>query len=176
MAKALDAVDKRLRPLARQLRVVRAVSCESGKGMEDLREEIESLIFQLDKIGEPVPSAYVALERFALEERKVRQPPVLTYASWSSIAQACGVLDASGIAAATSLLNNLGSICHYAQPQLRDVVVLDPQWLVDVISGLFSIKHSFARNGMLPTSALAQIWRESRFPPSLHPYVPLPPS
>lgn len=171
VAKALADADKRLRPLAPKLRVVRAVSCESFKGMEDLREEIESLVFSLEKIGEPVPSAYLALERFAQEERKVRQPPVLTFAAWSSIAQAWGLLDASSITAATSLLHNLGSICHYTHPQLKDLVILDPQWLVDVTSALFSVKHNFARNGMLAVSALAQIWRESRFPPSLHPYL-----
>jgi hypothetical protein len=55
--------------------------------------------------------------------------------------------------------------------KLRNIVVLDPQWLTKVMATVFTTKQSFSKNGILPHSNLAQIWRPPSFPPELHPFL-----
>jgi hypothetical protein len=36
-------------------------------------------------------------------------------------------------------------VCRVCRAQLRDVVILDPQWLMDVMSTVVSTKHNYCR-------------------------------
>jgi hypothetical protein len=48
---------------------------------------------------------------------------------------------------ALQLLHDLGSILFFADDNhLNDKVVLDPQWLANLMASLFTTKHSWVRN------------------------------
>src|SRR5690348_6123496 len=49
----------------------------------------------------------------------------------------------------------------------RDLVVLDPQFLADVMAGVVTFSHTLVRQGVLQHKDLAQVW--GRFPVELHP-------
>lgn len=167
VAEQLAEVERKYRSPA--LRFVRAVSCESGRGVEELRQEIENLVLTLDKMGELIPSSYLSLEKFVLEERPRRMPPVVSLRTFQAMAAACNVTAADSQAVATRLLHSLGVLVHYGQdPRLKDLVILDPQWLIEVMASILTTKHNFSRNGLLPLSALLQLWREPKFPVALH--------
>ena len=46
------------------------------------------------------------------------------------------------LAQAVQFLHELGSLQHFNNPALRHHVVIDPQWIVDVMACVVSVKHS----------------------------------
>jgi len=65
-------------------------------------------------------------------------------------------------------LHQLGSIIYfYNIKMLQDLVILDPQWLMQVIATIFTTKHTWIKNGLLEHSALKQIWKA--YPEEIHP-------
>lgn len=54
----------------------------------------------------------------------------------------------------------------HIKTSFRDLVVLDPQFLADVMSGVVTFAHSLVKNGVLMHKDLAQVW--SKFPVELH--------
>ncbi|GAM23578.1 hypothetical protein SAMD00019534_067530 [Acytostelium subglobosum LB1] len=71
------------------------------------------------------------------------------------------------LGAATDFLTNLGIILHYNTPSLRDLVVLDPQWLADVMSSLVTFSHQWIKEGVLRHNDLPAVW--SAYDPALRP-------
>jgi hypothetical protein len=83
--------------------------------------------------------------------------------------------------------------------QLKEVVILEPQWLMNVMSTVVSTKHNYCRygavishaplythswhsstrlnvrtmcrNGVMAHSALPHIWKAPDFPPEVHPFI-----
>lgn len=89
--------------------------------------------------------------------------------TFQQMCAACNVTAADSQAVATKLLHSLGVLVHYGnEPRLKEIVILDPQWLIEVMATILTTKHNFARNGMLPMSALLQLWREPKFPVAIH--------
>lgn len=130
------------------------------------RSFISSLLSLLQEyVGRPMPSTYLALEKALQAQCKVRMPPILTWREYRDLAHLSQIeVEGDDLITATTLLHNLGSlvyfaneekvcrrdlsvdsrrIAHMCEPQLRDVVILDPQWLMDVMSTIVSTKHSF---------------------------------
>lgn len=166
VSKTLAEVEAKIRGMTKRLHTARAVSCATGRGLDELRLDIESLVLSQASIGERIPASYFELERFALAQRRLRQPPILPFSAWCLAARSCGIEDQQSLAAATALLHSLGSICHFKL--LDDIIILNPQWLADMIASVFSLKNTFSRNGTLTNAALAQLWKDEKFPPSLH--------
>ena len=48
----------------------------------------------------------------------------------------------SQLAQAVAFLHDLGAIQHFQTPALAERVVIDPQWIVDVMACVVSVKHS----------------------------------
>jgi serine/threonine protein kinase/GTPase SAR1 family protein len=50
-------------------------------------------------------------------------------------------------------------------------VVMDPQWIVDMLATIVTVKQNFVHNGVLEEKHLIQIWREPKYPRELHPFM-----
>jgi len=51
------------------------------------------------------------------------------------------------------------------------VVVLHPQWLVDLLGTIMTTHHSHTKDGILKESSLPHIWKPPKFPEQLHPFL-----
>jgi hypothetical protein len=149
------------------------VSCATGQGIEQLLAELKDLVAKQEHIGQALPTNYLELEKILVGMPKERMPPILPWSEYESLARLCLVEQEHDLRAATSLLHNLGSIVHFpndekvrvapsavrklqacaddgwllclTDTQLKDVVILDPQWLMKVMSTIFSTKHSYCK-------------------------------
>lgn len=84
----------------------------------------------------------------------------------------CGIISESDLLTATSFLHNWGSLVYFEKDEkLSNVVVLDPQWLTKVMSTVMTTKHTYVKGGLLPRSALLQIWRAPEYPEHLHEFL-----
>ena len=58
-------------------------------------------------------------------------------------------------------LHDVGTITWFndSKASLNSLVVLDSQWLADVMSSIISFKHSWVKKGSIATSNLLHIWK-----------------
>ncbi|HET9255751.1 MAG TPA: COR domain-containing protein, partial [Pseudonocardiaceae bacterium] len=73
------------------------------------------------------------------------------------------------------LLHDLGHVIYYGEDEsLRDVVVLNPEWLTKAIGRVLEDRPTRRENGVLDHARLKEIWRErpggSGYPARYHPY------
>lgn len=89
----------------------------------------------LDYINESIPLTMRALcdsIHIGLTEKSVDQ--TVTWEEFGVLAEECGV-PSNQLDAAATLLHELGSLAYFWEPkELRNTVVLDPQWLINVIT------------------------------------------
>jgi len=109
------------------------------------------------------------VEDFVLAERTQRIPPVMHFDEFKNVVSSCGIsVDvATGVA---EFLNNMGSLVFWNDPRkgVNEMIVLDPQWLVDLMATLISTKANFVSNGILRRTDVTHIWHPPRFPASFH--------
>jgi len=152
------------------------VSNQTGLGMENLRKAIEEIVIQQKHVGQLLPKRYSALEKALILEREKKKanslPPICKWEEYSKIAELCLIDDEKELEVATSLLHNLGSLIHFGDDEkLRDIIILHPQWLTDVMSSVFTTKANFVKNGILSHVDLPLIWRPPVFPVHLHSFL-----
>ncbi len=52
---------------------------------------------------------------------------------------------------------------------MKDTVILDPQWLADIMSSLITTKNAFLKKGVLNHSDLLLVWKdEKKYPKQIH--------
>jgi internalin A len=142
----------------------------SGTGIDDLRNVIAAQAAKLPQMGELVPSRWL----LASEDILKRREPQIAH---TEFAAACGShgLDGEATATLANLLHDLGHIIYYAGDEgLRDIVVLQPEWLTKAIGYVLEDTPTREAGGVLYHSRLKEIWqgREDgeRYPAEYHPY------
>lgn len=127
---------------------VHLVSPVTGKGIDALINNIRKVVSRQEFIERKMPSSYLELEKVVLQQAKSRNPPVLKWDAYRELAELCAIKDCEcgDLTAATALLHSLGSLVHFAnEDKLRNIVVLSPQWLMDVLATVVSTKHNYCR-------------------------------
>lgn len=138
-----------------------AISARTGEGVQELKDLIEKRIMNAKNMGEMLPESYLLLERSIMEERRIRNPPILSKAKFSEIGHLCNIKDERELGRASTLLHNLGTVIYFDKdPTLSQYVILNPHFLAKVFSTLITTKHRFTMGGIIPHSALIQIWRD----------------
>lgn len=99
-------------------------------------------------------------------------PDMISRAELERWALACGVAKGE-LSAAVNFLRDIGIILYFSLPRstetgvvVDDLVVLNPQWLADVMSSLISFHHAWVKDGVLPVSAVSNVF--GKFPPEMH--------
>lgn len=81
-----------------------------------------------------------------------------------------GIFDASELAQALQFLHDLGSIMHFSTHEtLRSRVVINPQFMVDLMACLVSVHNNFIVDGKLNHADVGKIWK--KYDPNLHEWI-----
>eukprot|EP01133_Synstelium_polycarpum_P001517 gene1517-1772_t len=148
---------------------VKTVSCTNGKGVASLRETLENLVASQPNMGESLPRSYMLLENLVKEETKKRTIPTIPWPDFVQLGTICTITDEAELLRATMFLNQLGSLVYFPKEAgLRQLVILEPQWITVMLSSIITTKHSYAKDGVLPHKSLKQVWRAPLYPESLH--------
>ena len=128
------------------IKLITAISCLDGQGIEELKAEISKEALKMKHIGEILPKPYMLLESAISnlkEERKLNnEPPIVQWSEFINLAAACHIHSPDALTAATSFLHDLGVLLHYTDEGhdgLNQMVVIDPQWLIDMAVCFLSI-------------------------------------
>jgi len=99
-------------------------------------------------------------------------PDMISRAEMERWAHYCGVPKAD-VRAAIDFLRDVGMILYFSLPRstdtgvvTEDLVVLNPQWLADVMASMITFHHTWVKDGVLPINNISNVF--SKFDPAMH--------
>ncbi|KAL8560611.1 hypothetical protein ACOMHN_062576 [Nucella lapillus] len=155
------------------------VSSFSGQGMQELREQMIEVTLQQQYMGEKIPGVWLGFED---NLKMITDRSVIPYTELEKIANQSGIFEASEVVQAVHFLHELGSVVqavqflhelgslqHFTNDFLKDQVVINPQWIVDVMACVVSVKDSAIKDGRLRHQDIGLVWKD--YPESLHSWL-----
>jgi internalin A len=140
------------------------VDNRSGTGLEQLRMALASQAARLPQMGEQVSRRWTV----GRDRLLARSEPQLAYQAYVEVCAEHGV-QADQANALLGLLHRGGQLLHYAHdPDLDQVVILQPEWLTKAISYVLQDPPT-KRVGVLEHARLREIWQA--YPAPLHRYL-----
>jgi hypothetical protein len=104
------------------------------------------------------------LDRIVLHQKDAGRP-ILKWNEYQQLGTKANITDDRTLISATEFLHDVGSLIWFNQSSLKDLVILDPQWLSNVMASIISFKSNW-KNGVLHHANLPIIWKN--YPESLH--------
>ena len=145
------------------------IDSKTKRGVSELRLAISKEAALLPQMGSAL-SAHWARVR---EELAGLSVAYVAYGRYLEICSAHG-LGGAEATALSALLHDLGVIIHYADDDgLRDLVVLQPEWLTKAIGYVLEDERTRSQGGVLEHERLRDIWGSSsglNYPYELYPY------
>ena len=141
------------------------VSNKNGTGIKELIEFIGQVAGSLKFRQLQVPASYSKLHDLIESNNSL---PYIEWNEYLQLCSSCSLQTEEEISSATEFLHNNGTLLHFDDPKhgLNRLVILQPQWLVDVLASVISFKSKINENGILAHSLLKMIWK--KFPKDLH--------
>jgi len=135
-----------------------AVSSKTGKGLSKLTETLVSLA-RSNASFQQIPESYSKLEKSILQIRTTAN--TLSFTDFVGVAIQAGV-DKSAVPSCLQFLHDVGLVMHFDDKTagLRDLVILDPLWIANLLSSIITLKHSYGKDGIIMASSLPLIWKE----------------
>ena len=147
-----------------------AVDNSSGAGLAELRAAIAAECAALPQMGERMSRDWIAARDKVLAHPEPQIP-------FDEFVETCSWHGLNEAAAATlaRLLHELGHVIYYGEDDgLRDVIVLQPEWLTKAIGYVLEDGAPGERDGVITHRRLAEIWAErggrAAYPSHYHPY------
>lgn len=143
-----------------------AVDSRTGLGIPELRLLLSSQAAALPQMGERLSSRWVS----AREDLLARPDFQVARAEFDAVC-AFHRLPVEAVDTFAKLLNDVGYIVYFPEDEgLRDIVVLQPEWLTKAIGLVLEDSGTRAADGVLAHGRLRSIWSRDEYPTSLHPY------
>ena len=163
------------------LPTVFCISAKTGHGVKELKAKIVESVKDSDFlpiVPKPWVEFYFQIVNYQASLHEIKQQSdhdddattLKQYIFWEEFEEWAGK---AGIASSeckllAEFLSSAGTISHINDPasNLDKIVVLDPQWLTDLMAALITFQHSFIKNGILQEQCVPQIF--NHYPPSIH--------
>ncbi|XP_060080095.1 uncharacterized protein LOC132559485 [Ylistrum balloti] len=133
------------------------VSSKDGNGIPGLKQELFKVTLQQEYMGEKIPQAWLQLEKLLTDERDKNK--VLDFKTLETKAVDVGIVDSTEISQAVQFLHDLGMIQHFSNENLRNQVIIEPQWIVDVMACVVCVDQAVIQNGRLKHADIKKIWK-----------------
>jgi internalin A len=147
-----------------------AIDNSNDFGIEELREAVGRNTSLLPQMGQKISPRWVAVREAVLNYGTTK--PQIPYREFEDICTMHGVFgdEASTLA---KLMHDLGLIIYYDEDEgLKNVVVLNPDWLTRAISYVLEDEATRNAGGILDHRRLKAVWqdKDDGFPPEYHRY------
>jgi len=133
------------------------VENSTGVGIPALRLAIGREAAQLPQMGQRISKRWALARDEILALAQAR--PQIPYEQFAKICQRHGVTSREMVTFA-QLMHDLGQIIYYSEDEgLKDIVVLNPEWLAKAISYVLEDAPTIDAAGVLDHARLRDIWR-----------------
>jgi internalin A len=148
------------------------VDNRTGDGIPELRKAIAAEAAQLPQMGQLISPRWVAA-RGEILALAVAEPQI-RYEQFTRICEQHEMTEPETLALA-QLMHDLGQVIYYGGDDgLKDVVVLNPEWLTKAISYVLEDKPTRDKGGILDHARLRTVWHDdldqAGYPARYHPY------
>lgn len=147
------------------------VDNRSGQGIPELREAIAAEAARLPQMGQLMSPRWVSAREEILA--LAADEPQIRYEKFARICEQYGLTDPE-TAALAQLMHDLGLVIYYGDDDgLKDIVVLNPEWLTKAISYVLEDEPTHDGGGILDHARLQSIWHDDLddgYPSRYHPY------
>ncbi len=146
------------------------VDSRTGVGLSELREAIGVQAARLPQMGQRISPRWVSAREEILARAEAE--PQIRYEQFAGICERHGVTGPE-ISTLAKLMHDLGQVIYYAEDEgLKDIVVLNPEWLTKAISYVLNDAPTREAGGVLDHARLREIWHERQDGYALryHPY------
>jgi len=145
-----------LRSRYSQIRCFAHVSNKTGDGIGGVREKIAELAASLPLMGESWPTTWLSAADAVRDSSE-------TYVSLSALHDIYREhkVTPESFDILTRWLHDLGSVLHFSHDsELRDVVLLKPQWVSEKISEVLECPDVIASNGIFRHNHMDSVWAD----------------
>ncbi|CAF3553209.1 unnamed protein product [Rotaria sordida] len=132
------------------------VSTYTGDNVSELIESIIKTTLALPYMDEQIPKAWLGFEQLIA----ACDDDILEYNQVADIAHNAGIFDPGEVLQSIQFLHDLGSLQYFSSEHLKNYVVINPQWIINVMACIVSIKDSPVKNGRLFHSDIDIIWAD----------------
>lgn len=131
-------------------------------GIDNLREEIARVAAGLPEMGRKVPAKWQRVRQALTETKKAYLP----YDEFLSVC-AKHEMNAEQAEVFVAVSHTLGHLIHYGyDSQLRDIVILKPDWLAKAISFVLDDKETREKHGLVDKKHLRRLWNDPERDPN----------
>ncbi|CAF3639029.1 unnamed protein product [Rotaria socialis] len=141
------------------------VSTFTGDNVSELIDSIIKTTLELPYMDELIPKVWLSFETLIPGCNE----DILQYNQVADIAHNAGIFDAGEVLQAVQFLHDLGSLQYFSSEHLKNYVVINPQWIINVMACIVSIRDSPVKNGRLFHSDISTIWID--YDSHLHPWI-----
>eukprot|EP01114_Cavostelium_apophysatum_P022155 TRINITY_DN7922_c0_g2_i4.p1 TRINITY_DN7922_c0_g2~~TRINITY_DN7922_c0_g2_i4.p1 ORF type:complete len:1489 (-),score=439.35 TRINITY_DN7922_c0_g2_i4:127-4593(-) len=148
--------------------IAQVVAADVTKSVKQIKKSLKDMTAQHKIMGELMPQSYLELEKLIIEERKTKN--IVGWPYLLKLGAVANLNDSGAILRAVKMLHELGSVVYFDDKNsgLSDCVILNPQFITDLLATIITTKHKFVKEGIIHHRDLDQIWREPEFPKELH--------
>eukprot|EP00058_Branchiostoma_floridae_P020994 XP_002606484.1 hypothetical protein BRAFLDRAFT_126447 [Branchiostoma floridae] len=125
------------------------VSSHTGQGVKELHDKLISVTLDEPYMGERIPQVWLSFEQAVIKDRKKQS--VLPWEVVAKHASGAGIFDRSE---------------HFDNEYLKDRVVINPQWIVDVMACVVSVHTTAIKEGRFEHRDVSLVWQD--YPSDLH--------
>ncbi|XP_078600268.1 uncharacterized protein LOC144875240 [Branchiostoma floridae x Branchiostoma japonicum] len=140
------------------------VSSHTGQGVKELHDKLISVTLDEPYMGERIPQVWLSFEQAVIKDRKKQS--VLPWEVVAKHASGAGIFDRSELNQAVQFLHDLGTLQHFDNEYLKDRVVINPQWIVDVMACVVSVHTTAIKEGRFEHRDVSLVWQD--YPSDLH--------
>jgi leucine-rich repeat kinase 2 len=144
------------------------VSNLTKSGIAKLAKDLVEVTLKEKYMGEQIPSAYISFED-KIKECRRENKSLIDYYDLTLLAHEAGIFEPTEVLDAIRFLSDLGSLQYFEDNFLKNRVVINPQWIIDVITCIISVKESIIKDGHLYHDDKQKIWK--KYDPSLHDWI-----
>jgi internalin A len=131
---------------------------QTGSGVDQLRQEIGAEAARLPQMGQLISLRWAAAREDILARGKIE--PQIWYEEFAETCEQHGLTQAETSTLA-KLMHDLGLIIYYSDDEgLRNIVVLNPEWLTKAISRVLEDDATRQAEGILDHARLRRIWND----------------
>lgn len=154
----------------RNIRHFIQTDCEDGTGIDDLRKLIGREAAQLPHLGDSYPEPWFAIKN-AMEEESQRES-YIPFERYRAICEQNGINTKQKQEQLAVWLNNLGIVLHFDDARLRNMHILNPNWVTKGIYAILTWKQLASQKGELSLMNVAEILDDQdRYPSNCHEFL-----
>ncbi|XP_023932352.1 uncharacterized protein LOC106160503, partial [Lingula anatina] len=160
-----DEVDKPEIPMEKlqkkfpQIAGFHFISSLTGQGIRVLEDRLVDVTLAQKYMGEQIPTVWLKLETAILTMKEKKKVSIVKWEEIAAMANEVGIYEEDDLKEAIQFLTYLGSVQYFDNEFLRKYVVINPQWIADVMACVVSIKANAIKDGRLNHSDIGVIWK-----------------